>query len=573
MIGKLRFFSLLTIALILSACRISTRAASGTPSATLTAPETATVTGTVTPTHTPAPTLTATTTHPTASPTISPALLERPVFLAWPLPSSIGLARISQYPNTAWSWNYLGLNEGYQCPLAFGYLLNVDSWAYWRDTATPEAQDKAQADPHQFEMVECYSSGGPLGLNGHEGTDIKASADTPVYAAADGKVQDWHLNGLNTRIVLKHCLGGTWDENNQCVGGRQWYTTYMHIVTNKDLLATNTTVMQGTQVGTVYDQSINSHLHFEVGLDQRSYLNFKNPWGSDSAPWMGCLWIDQLLCPNPDPSYNWMVFYSAAEKLSTQQGNQKPVEVLNAQALKQIRLAGGRVAVMDAKNNLRIRDGQDAPDDLANWTLAASEIADFQITAHRVAVRDQHNNLQVKENGLAGDWLVQAENIRAFSLSEHRIGYLTDTGDVLVKEGDLQQSWLAVAQNIVAFQLNDNHIAVLNQAGELYLNEGELSADWQKMSDHVKAFQLTNLRLGMLDADRNLLVKEGNLRAEWLFQSKNVVSFQLADYRMLARAEGEPFKFKAGNLYQAWVDLPADLQNVVMNAEMPVYIP
>jgi murein DD-endopeptidase MepM/ murein hydrolase activator NlpD len=58
----------------------------------------------------------------------------------------------------------------------FGYLLNLDSLAYWRDISIPEEQDMALADPHQFEMVECYSP--------HAGTDIKAPAGTPVYVAA-----------------------------------------------------------------------------------------------------------------------------------------------------------------------------------------------------------------------------------------------------------------------------------------------------------------------------------------------------------------------------------------------------
>lgn len=570
MIGKRGLFLLLMIAWGLSACQAATLTVTTTPAPTHT------LTVTATATYTPVPTLTATATLPTVSPTISPALQERPVFLAWPLPADIGLARISQYPNTAWSWNYLGLNAGYQCPLAFGYLLNLDSLLYWRDVSIPEAQDKAQADPHNFEMVECYSSGGPIGLTGHEGTDIKASPGTPVYAAADGKVQDWHLNGLNTRIVLKHCLGGAWNENNECIGGKQWYTTYMHIVTNKDLLATNKIVMQGTQVGTIYDQTINSHLHFEVGLDKRSYTNFKNPWGSDSAPWLGCLWIDQLLCPNPDPVYKRIAVYSMTERLVIQRGGEKPVEVLNALDIQKIRLMGGRIAVMDAKSHLRIREddgAQPVPDDLADWTLAASNILDFQITAHRVAVLDVRKNLLAKENGLDGDWLLQAENIQAFSVSEHRIGYLTTNGDLFVKEGDLQQGWVALAKNVAAFQLNDNHIAIVNQAGTLFVNEGEIFAEWQKMAEHVKAFQLTNLRVGVLDADRNLLVKEGNLRAEWLFQAKNVVSFQLADYRMLMQADGEPFKYKEGNLYQAWAGLSAGLKSAILNADTPVYIP
>ena len=95
------------------------------------------------PTSTPQPTITATE-IPLATPTLSPLLEDQPVFLAWPLPAYIGMARISQYPNTPWTWHYLGLNEGYQCPPMFGYLADVSSWPYWRDISIDENEDKAQ---------------------------------------------------------------------------------------------------------------------------------------------------------------------------------------------------------------------------------------------------------------------------------------------------------------------------------------------------------------------------------------------------------------------------------------------
>jgi hypothetical protein len=78
---------------------------------------------------------------------------ERPAFLAWPLPTYIGLARISQFPNTPWTWNYLGLNPEQQCPPAFGYVLMPPGG--WRESH-PRKQDMAKADPHNFEMVNCY---------------------------------------------------------------------------------------------------------------------------------------------------------------------------------------------------------------------------------------------------------------------------------------------------------------------------------------------------------------------------------------------------------------------------------
>ncbi len=525
------------------------------------------------PTNTPVATPTLT---PAPSPTVSLGLLERPVFLAWPLPASIGLARISQYPNTPWTWNYLGLNPGYQCPPMFGYLLNPGSRPYWRDVSIPEKQDMAQADPHNFEMIECYTTGDTIGANGHEGTDIKAPAGTAVYAAADGEVQEWRLTGLNSMIVLKHCLGGAWDVNHQCAGGKQWYTTYMHIVTNKDILQANQAVAQGTQVGTIYDQTINSHLHFEVGLDKRSYKNFKNPWGQDSAPWRDCMWLDQSLCPNPDSEYDSAAFYTSDEKLLIQQGTSL-VEITDARAIKQVRLARDRVALLDSKNNLLMRDwrykGQFTSDSLTKWAIVANDIVDFQLTNHRIAILNRGGDFLVQENDSDHTWVLQAKSVQAFSVSDHRVGYLADNGDLFVKEGGLQSDWLIVAKNISAFQLNDNRIAIVDQQGAFSVNEGEMLSEWKPMASHVKAFQVTNLRVGVIDAAGNLLVKEGNLRAEWVTLANNARSFQLADYRLLMLAEDGSFKLQAGNLYQPWASLPyPNLKAAWLNSAAPVYI-
>jgi murein DD-endopeptidase MepM/ murein hydrolase activator NlpD len=338
-------FNLLLIlvgALLMSACGAP---ASATP---VVAPSMQ-VGASATPVPTSPPTATFAPIAPPFTPTPSPEMLERPVFLAWPLPAHIGLARISQFPNSGWSWHYLGLNPGYECPPMFGYLLNVDSWPYWRDVNIPEAQDKAQADPHNFEMVACYSTSGIPGMpDGHEGTDIKAPAGTPVYASANGLVQEWRNSGLNSMIVLKHCLFGNWEENYECAGGQQWYTTYMHIVPDPALLKENTSVAQGDILGAIYDQTINSHLHFEVGRDRRSYINFVNPWGRDESPWLGCLWLDQALCFKPDPAFERMAVYVGSELL-IKQGDGSRLIVKNAEDLKQVRLWGERVGVLDAE--------------------------------------------------------------------------------------------------------------------------------------------------------------------------------------------------------------------------------
>ncbi len=549
--------SLFVLAMLVSSCAISPQASS-----------TSTVTSTLT--QAPIPTSIVEVASPTF--TSTPDLSgDHPVFILWPLPTYIGLARISQYPNSPWTWNYLGLNAGYQCPPMFGYLLNVDSWAYWRDSSIPEEQDKAQADPHQFEMVECYSTDGNIGANGHAGTDIKAPAGTPVYASADGKVMEWRLPGLNSMIVLKHCLGGTWDEADQCVGGKQWYTTYMHIVTNEDMLKENFAVTQGTQLGTIYDQSANSHLHFEVGLDKRGYTTFENPWGRDESPWLGCMWLDQSICVNPEPNYYRLAFYTNTGELSIRQGA-TDIEILGAQGARQVRLWGERIALLDSQNNLLMREGGffTNEDSVSNWAILAENILDFQITNKLVAILDANRNLLVSENG--GDWKLQAEKVRAFSISDHRVGYLTVNGELFVKEGDLNNEWIAIANNVSAFQLNDNRIAIVDSQGSLLVNEGEVHTEWQQMAERVRAFQLTNLRVGILDAENNLLVKEGNLRAEWVPLVKDVTSFQLSNYRILIRGADGVFKYQEGNVYQPWSDLPLDLEDVFLNDNLPVFI-
>ncbi|MDO9302276.1 MAG: M23 family metallopeptidase, partial [Anaerolineales bacterium] len=482
----------------------------------------------------------------------------------------IGLARISQYPNSPWTWNYLGLNSGYQCPPMFGYLLNVDSLVYWRDLSIPEEQDMAQADPHNFEMVECYSTGENVGANGHAGTDIKAPADTPVYAAADGRVMEWRPPGLNSMIVLKHCLGGAWDESNQCTGGKEWYTTYMHIVANEDLLTENFTVTQGSQLGTIYDQSINSHLHFEVGLGKRGYTTFENPWGRDESPWLGCMWLDQSVCPMPDPDFNRMAFYTNAGGLSIKQGEMN-IEIRDSQAVNQIRLWGDRIALLDSQNNLLMHKGKFTAneDSMSNWTTLAKNILDFQITNQRVAILDLNRNLLVSESD--GEWILQAKNVRAFSISDHRVGYLTDSGELFVKEGGLESEWLPLSSGVSAFQLNDNRIAITDSQGSLFVNEGEVRAEWQQMAQRVQAFQLTNLRVGILDTGNNLLVKEGNLRAAWVPLARDVASFQLSNYRIVVCGADGTFKYQEGNLYQPWSDLPSDLKMAILNDEQPVF--
>ncbi len=550
----------------LSACGRFTPVSSATHTPISGEAETPAVTSTSSATSTPAATQTLSAPSPT--PTLTLDMLDRPVFLLWPLPAYIGTARISQYPDTPWTWNYLGLNAGYSCPPMFGYLLNLDSLAYWRAISIPEEQDKAQADPHNFEMVECYSM--------HAGTDIKAPAGTPVYAVADGRIQEWQLSGLNSMLVLKHCLGGVWGDNSQCIGGRQWYTTYMHFIPDENLLLENAEILRGAQLGTIYDQTINSHLHLEVGLEKRSSANFINPWGQDHSPWLGCMWLDQSMCINPDPNYKRIVFYTTGESFFIKQGD-NVFEAYPAPGIAQIHLWGNHVLAMNSENNLLMWGGvgedQSSPPDPMNWQTAVENILEFQVANQRLAILDENRNLWVKENGFDDEWMLQAENIRSFSISDQRLGYISNNGDLLVKEGGLENDCVAVANNVLAFQFIDKRIGYVDGQSNLYANEGEILSEYQQMASSVKAFQLTNVRLGVIDKDDNLLVKEGNLRAGWVLQAENVHAFQLADYRILMSSSDGVFKFKEGSLYQEWSDLPfAGLKEVFLNGQVPVYI-
>lgn len=529
-----------------------------------------------TPTNTPAPvptqTLPPTSTIEASTPTVAatPDLGgDHPVFLAWPLPANIGLARISQYPNSPWTWNYLGLNEGYQCPPMFGYL--EMSYEYWRDTSIPIERDQAQADPHNFQMIECYTTGSAAGKQGHEGTDIKAPAATPVYAVADGKIAGWRLSDLNSMMVVKHCLGGDWDSQNQC-GGTKWYTTYMHLVLDEDLFEENLDVEQGDMLGTIYNQGDNSHLHFEVGLDKRSYENFVNPWGRDEAPWLGCMWLDQSFCPLPDPNTN-RILLRTNSLLSIRQGGNMVV-IHDVPDIRKIRLWKDRIAILDSQGRLFLRDGKfgTGEDSMNGWILFAENTSDFCITDQRAAILDGAGNLFINETDQPDGWIRLAEDVRAFSISDHRVGYLTHDGEVYIKEGHLDGDWIPLVRDVSAFQLNDNRIAVVNAQGSLFVNEGDVRAEWQQMAERVQAFQLTNLRVGILDAENNLLVKEGNLRAPWVSIAVDVTSYQLSNYRMIFRSDDSVFKYQEGNLYQLAGNLPADLQSAILNDELPVFV-
>lgn len=415
---------------------------------------------------------------------------ERPIFLSWPLPAEIGVHRIPQYPNTPWTWNYLGLNPGYQCPPMFGYL---DDWLtrfYWRDESIPEAADRLQADPHNFKMVACYATAGQADTNGHEGTDIKAPADTPVYAAAPGKVMTWRLYGNVTYIVLKHCLVGNWDEQNQCVNGQQWYTTYMHISVLPEFREENRDVARGEPIGAIYDQGDNSHIHFEVGLGSRLYDHFVNPWGRDQAPWDGCMWLERRLCPYPDATYQ-------------------------------------RAAALTTSNALLVST-DDGP-----WSPLRLHIAHFQMQDSRLAALDTAGKLWVLESG-SSRWVLQAENVHFFALNKGRLVILNAEGSLLLKTGSIyDDTWQRVANKVGAFSLDGSQLAILSASGALLWRNAETAA-WQQVDRDVRAFQLVGGRLAWIGQDFRLWVREAATQPARLIPlNEPAAAFQWAYGRLL----------------------------------------
>jgi murein DD-endopeptidase MepM/ murein hydrolase activator NlpD len=501
---------------------------------------------------------------------------DRPVFLAWPLPSYIGVARISQFPNTPWTWNYLGLNPGMQCTPAFGYL---EAWLpTWRDTSISWEQDAAQADPHQFQMIECYSTGGEAGTNGHEATDIKAAAGTPALASAEGKVAGWRLNDLNSLLVLKHCLGGKWDSSNECAGGVKWYTTYMHIIVDPELQKMDLDVKEGAPVGTIYNQGDNSHLHFEVGLNERNYANYVNPWGRDEAPWIGCMWKDESICVQSNPGYERYLFSTPNGRMFLKQDNIAAVEIHHIENADQVQLYGDRMAMLMKGGTLFVTDKRyghvpaGGHDFTFNWVKVADQVTAFQVTAHRLAVLNGNGILQVQDGPLAESWELRQEGVKSFSISDHRVGVLTQDGRLKVMEGDLDAQWMNIAENVAAFQLIDSRIAVLDPQGNLTVQEGPLTFEWKAMGTAIKSFQLSGTRVAVVNNKNELWVNDGNLRAEYIFQGNNPQSFQLADDRIVVQLDGK-WKLKTGSLFKGWSEMPVfSVENVILNGGIPVTI-
>lgn len=90
----------------------------------------------------------------------------------------------------------------------------------------------------------------------HNGQDLRASMETPIYAMADGEVvAAGPSNGFGNWIVIDHSIGGT-----------KYSTVYGHMQSHTLRVSTGDTVTQGQHIAGVGNEghSAGPHLHFEV---------------------------------------------------------------------------------------------------------------------------------------------------------------------------------------------------------------------------------------------------------------------------------------------------------------------
>jgi murein DD-endopeptidase MepM/ murein hydrolase activator NlpD len=209
---------------------------------------------------------------------------EKPgAFLRWPLSAQYTPGDISRLPHSKWTLNFLGITF---CPL---YPANLSQNP---DVVLPGVPDQRVKWNNTDDRMACYT-----GFNtaqtlffGHDGTDINAPSGAVVYSAAKGQVISIASDSTGYTVCLRH--------SNVNQTGQTWYTCYLHMSgyysqTLGRNLVNGETINAGVAVGAVGSLF---HLHFEVGMNSRGSANARNPWGIDTSPWDGCLWLNQSLC-------------------------------------------------------------------------------------------------------------------------------------------------------------------------------------------------------------------------------------------------------------------------------------
>jgi len=107
---------------------------------------------------------------------------------------------------------------------------------------------------------------GPRNGRMHNGIDIAASGNVPIYSVMPGKVlrSYFHVYGGES-IIIEHN-----------VNGQYWLTLYAHLRENSRLVQAGDVVMQGEQIGWMGNtgRSTGQHLHFEL---------HKGPWNQERS--------------------------------------------------------------------------------------------------------------------------------------------------------------------------------------------------------------------------------------------------------------------------------------------------
>jgi hypothetical protein len=127
-------------------------------------------------------------------------------------------------------------------------------------------------------------NGGQYTYNGHEGTDFAVGKGTPIYAAADGTVEeviDGKFDDCRTgacaapsnRVRLRHSDGQI--------------TYYLHMKKWSIVVKKGQKVKCGQKIGEVASsgRSTGNHLHFQVGAFRSAKEPFKGPRGASSTLW------------------------------------------------------------------------------------------------------------------------------------------------------------------------------------------------------------------------------------------------------------------------------------------------
>ncbi|PSL51581.1 NlpC/P60 family protein [Saccharothrix carnea] len=222
--------------------------------------------------------------------------------------------------------------------------------------------------------------------------------------------------------------------------------------------------------------------------------------------------------------------------------------VLQEGGVRQFRMSGKRIAVLDDQGALLVKEGDLGP----GWEVVNPDsVTDFQLWGERIGYLD-HGGLWVEEGGLDADPVFQEADVRKFQLHGDRVGVLKQDGTLLVKEGDLGPGWITAETGVADFQLFGARIGVLKN-GELLVKDEELTAPWVSQEHGVSRFQLSGDRIAALVGEA-LLVKEGDLGPGWeTVAADSVADFQLDTDRIaVLERSGELFA-KEGDLTAPWV--------------------